>query len=154
MNEQDAKHDERLKAIWTEYDAFRTLGLTATNALIFFSNEDYLQSLLCFAKLKQSETQWKEHLKLETRLAADYPVLENIGFDSLVKKYGRLCIKVSISNRTFNPKSSSNTSLWIAIQRTCVYKSNQRSLSDTRPGRCTAYLSACACHHRSGKPCR
>lgn len=51
-----------------------------------------MQSLLSFANLKQSEAGWKEQLKVDTKFAE----LDRVGFQSLVTRYGRLCIKVGL----------------------------------------------------------
>lgn len=96
VHEQESRYDPNLSALWRQYDTFVGLAQAMTEALTCFVKRNYGDALNRLIQVKQKEENWKAQLQdgESSDVGDNFPMLQFVGFNVLVSKYGKACLKV------------------------------------------------------------
>ncbi|KAI7874527.1 hypothetical protein K492DRAFT_240789 [Lichtheimia hyalospora FSU 10163] len=96
VHEQESRNDPYLSTLWIHYDIFSDLAQTMTEALTCFVKRSYGKALNQLVQVKQKEENWKAQLQQggSSDIGDKFPMLQLLGFNALVAKYGKACLKV------------------------------------------------------------
>ncbi|CAO3584325.1 unnamed protein product [Absidia cylindrospora] len=90
---QAIQKDKTLFLLFELYEQYLSMGQTATMALLLFSDNNFSGALEQILKSNQQHGTWRTQLMLNDTLLWKYRGLGDLGFDDIVLKYGKACIK-------------------------------------------------------------
>ncbi|KAI9274695.1 hypothetical protein BDA99DRAFT_498260 [Phascolomyces articulosus] len=94
LREEESRDDIQLSSLWLEFDRFSSIASTVTIALVGFGEDRYMEAMLHFIHAQQEEAEWKTHLLMDTDILQRFPSIEELGFTSVIKRFGKQCIKI------------------------------------------------------------